>query len=106
MVLAKAVAGLTAKVWETHRAEVVVHADVLSVPISKDLSHRWGGKYRVLVKNLPIAVPNGRKLSIDASIIRWVEASRPAWLIDNPVTDRAEEVVVLGVAGVLSCRFL
>jgi len=82
MVLAKAVAGLTAKVRETHRAEVVVYADV-----------------RVLVKNLPIAVPNGRKLSINASIIRWVEASRPAWLIDNAVTDRAEEVA--GVAGVV-----
>jgi len=84
VVLAKAVACLTAKVRETHRAEVVVHTDV-----------------RVLVKNLPIAVPNGRKLSINASIISWVEASRPAWLVDNAVTDRAEEVVVLGVAGVV-----
>jgi hypothetical protein len=83
-VLAKAVASLAAKVRVSLWAEVVAHADV-----------------RVLIIGLSIAITNGHELSIDATIVRRVEARLSAWLKDNAVADWAEEVVVGRVAGVV-----
>lgn len=95
------VAGVSAKVWSSLRAEETLDTDILHLLTSMVLSQFKERTNRVLVEMDTIAGVNRHKLAVFTSVASGIVASLSTCFVDDVVEDGAEEVMVLWVASVL-----